>query len=319
MKFISIPKNGSSWRGRLPYSFSTESDEPQDVTVEILNHTTGSLLGTMRLYGVVGGEVDIAPYVRPHVTMEPYETTKPAELMVSPSAISVEVRIGDVVSGARVFFRSEFNYNIVGFLSSKPGSQPMLNGETIRLTLFAISKLEASVTILGDEEFTIKCEAQTYGMPMEFVVPAPSVKDAVGVNITLRCDGKRSLVYTYNFVPRTNSAQRLVWYSANGGVESYLFCHAMHLNYSVSKSEDGICGAGSVDGRVRYRLCSGYELQSEMDRISQLLLSPKLYREVDGVCREVELESRDIEFDTKGLLHTLKLDLREKWEGGKLW
>ena len=61
MKFVSILDNGASWRGRLLYSFTTESDQPQDVTAEILDATTRTLLGSMRLYGVTEGVIDVAP------------------------------------------------------------------------------------------------------------------------------------------------------------------------------------------------------------------------------------------------------------------
>ena len=42
-------------------------------------------------------------------------------------------------------------------------------------------------------------------------------------------------------------------------------------------------------------------------------------REVDGVCRVVDIESKEINYDSKGMLHTISLDLSEEWKGGKLW
>lgn len=319
MKFISIPKNGSSWRERLPYSFTTESQEKQDVTLEIVNSTTGVLLGTMRLYGVTEAEVDIAPYIRQHLSLAPLDTSRQVDLQVSPSAISVMVRVGGVASEARVFFRMGFDYSAVGVLSGAPQSQTILSGETIRLTIFSQLRVEATVTVTGGKGPTVRCEGLTYGMPMELIVPTRLLSGAERVSVMLRCDGKGVIAYTYNVAPRLSTAQRLVWYNAKGGIESYLFDHAMHLNYTVSREDDHATGAKSVDGRVRYRLCSGCELQAEMDRITQLMLSPVVYREVGGICREVAVESREVEFDSKGLLHTLKLDLSEAWKGGKLW
>ena len=93
----------------MPYSFTTESDQPQDVTVEILDATTKILLGSMRLYGVTEGVIDVAPYILPHVSMMPMETVRQADMRVSPSAIGVVVRLEDVESETRVFFRSQFD------------------------------------------------------------------------------------------------------------------------------------------------------------------------------------------------------------------
>ena len=70
---------------------------------------------------------------------------------------------------------------------------------------------------------------------------------------------------------------------------------------------------------MRYRLCSGYELQEVMERVAELMLSPVVCREVDGVCRVVDIESKEINYDSKGMLHTISLDLSEEWKGGKLW
>lgn len=76
----------------------------------------------------------------------------------------------------------------------------------------------------------------------------------------------------------------------------------------------------SVEGYIRYRLCSGYELQAEMERVAELLLSPVIFVEEGGSCREVEVDSRDIAFDNKGMLHSIMLDISEKWKGGgALW
>lgn len=320
MKFVSMPKNGSSWRGRLPYSFSIESDEPQDVTVEILNYVTGDLLGTMRLYGVVDGEVDIAPYVRPHVSMKLVETTELAKLFVSPSSISVIVRIDGIDSEVRVFFRSEFDNSVIGPISSKAETSIVLQGEAIRITLFAKMRIDVTLIFSGRTTSTHRYDTLSHGMPVELVVQTKSVSEFEELSINVRCDAKNLFVFNYTIMQRTGTPQRVVWYNKNGGVESYLFDHAKRLSYEVKRENGCLCDEGCMilDGRVRYRLCSGYELQTEMERVAQLMLSPIVCRESDGMCREVELDSREITFDSKGMLRSMTLDLSEKWEGGEL-
>jgi hypothetical protein len=321
MIFVSIPDNGSSWRDRLLYSFATESEQQQDVEVEILNTTTGSVLGSMRLYGVTQGVVDIAPYVRPHVSMKFMETTRQADLKLSPSAISVVVRINGVESEARVFFRSQFDYDSMGALSTRCEPPVVLEGDTIRMTLFAKSRVEAQVTLNAAKTIAVKCEGQSNGMPMELVIPTKNISQLEGVVVNMRLDGKYTAIFNYAVKPRYGTSQRLVWYNQNGGVDSYTFDHAIRLGYSVERGDGCMCdeGAKRVDGRVRYRLCSGYEQQDVMERVAQLMLSPIVCREVDGICREVAVESREIDFDSKGLLHTISLNLSEKWRGGAPW
>ena len=322
MKFISIPKNGSSWRGRLPYSFTTEGDEPQDVTVEILNYDTGSVLGTMRLYGVVNGEVDIAPYIRPYVSMRFVETSRLAEFSTSLSAIKAMVRIGGVLSEPRVFFRSEFDSSVVGPLSDRVSNPTIIQGESIRMTIFAQVRADVAVSFVGKNGSSYKQEILTRGMPVELVVNTNSVGSIERVNINIRCDNSNIFVLSYTVMQHMGTSQRIVWYNKRGGVESYLFDHAKRLSYDVDRGGRALCDAKclNIDGRVRYRLCSGYEQQADMERVAQLMLSPIVCRGCGSECREVEVESREITFDDKGVLRSITLDLSEKWEGGEsLW
>ena len=147
MRFISIPQNGSSWRGRLPYCFTTESSEPSDVVVEIVDATSSELLGTMRLYGVIEAEVDIAPYIRPHLSLTPIESERQPELVTSPSAIVVVVRVNGEESERRTFFRSKFDATTPAILSNCPTVQNLIYGDAIRLTLYACNDVSVLISV----------------------------------------------------------------------------------------------------------------------------------------------------------------------------
>ena len=322
MRFISIPDNGSSWRGRLPYRFVTDSGEAEDVTVEIFDATTNSLLGAMRLYGVAEAEVDIASYIRPHLSLKPIETARQIELVTSPSAIAVVVRVNGSDSERRVFFRSQFDYTTVGPLSNYVLTQDLLLGNAVRLTLFAQSDISVLATVKGVKSGTLKSLGSTRGMPMELVIPTSQLADVESISLSIRLDNRVSVQYNYVVVANMGGARRLVWYNAIGGVDSFIFDHSRRLAYSVKRTDAHLSmeGSMSVEGYIRYRLCSGYELQAEMERVAELLLSPVIFVEEGGSCREVEVDSRDIAFDNKGMLHSIMLDISEKWKGGgALW
>jgi hypothetical protein len=93
------------------------------------------------------------------------------------------------------------------------------------------------------------------------------------------------------------------------------------LGYSVDVEDVVGCNGEQqrgVDGRVRYRLCSGYESAAMVEHVVELLLSPVVFLEQDGVLRSVMLESREVLFDSKGQLRTLTLEISEAWGGGEL-
>ena len=322
MKFVSLPDNGSSWRGRLLYGFTTEETEPQDVMVEIIDAMSSSRLGAMRLYGVTDAEVDIASYIRPRLSLMPVNVNRRLELISSPSAIAVIVRINGVESETRVFFRSQFDYSAVGPLSSHAMTGEVVFGEAIRLTLFAKSEISVSVTCTGGKGLTMRASEVTHGMPMELIIPTSVSVGVETIHISLRFDNSVSILYNYVVIPNTGKLKRLMWFNSIGGVESFVFDHSKRISYSVERSDMNQCGEGvkSAEGVLKYRLCTGYELPAEMERVAQILLSPVVYREVDGECRRVDILSRDIAFDSKGMLCSIVLDISEKWEGGKaIW
>ena len=151
-------------------------------------------------------------------------------------------------------------------------------------------------------------------MPMELVVPTQRLLGAEMIMLTIRLDGGETYQRDYILLSDVMSARNVLWYNAVGGIDNYIFDHHRRLNYSVNRTDVHICKdeAKSAEGLLRYRLCSGYELETEMERVVQLLLSPVVYAEVDGYCRDVEVESR-------GKLHTITLDVSEKWRGGEVW
>lgn len=306
----------------MPYRFATESAEAEDVMVEILDAPSGELLGAMRLYGVAEAEVDIASYLRPSLSLMPVETTRSIELVSSPSAITVVVRANGVDSEPRTFFRSKFDPTAVGPLSNHAITQELMLGETLRLTIYAQNEISVTANIKGVKSATLRGMGVTNGKPMELVIPTSNLADAESIMVSLRLDGKISVQYNYVVVPNLGGVRRLVWYNSLGGVESYLFDHSKRLGYSVKRTDMHLCmeSAKSVEGYLRYRLCSGYESQTDMERVVRLLLSPMVFAEVGGRCRRVEVDSRDIAFDGRGMMHTIMLDVSEKWEeGGALW
>lgn len=321
MRFISIPQNGSSWRGRLPYCFTTERSEPSDVVVEIVNATSSERLGTMRLYGVTEAEVDIASYIRPHLSLTPIESERQPMLITSPSAIAVVVRVNGEESERRVFFRSKFDATTPAILSNCPTVQNLIFGDAIRLTLYACSDISVVIAVRSPKGTTMKATGVSNGMPMELVMPTQRLFGAEMIMLTIRLDGGEAYRRDYVLVSNAASARNVLWYNAVGGIDNYIFDHHKRLNYSVDRAEVHICKeeAKSAEGLLRYRLCSGYELEAEMERVVQLLLSPVVYAEVDGYCRDVEVESRNVSFDSRGKLHTITLDVSEKWRGGEVW
>lgn len=112
MNFVKLPENGASWAESLCYTIDTESSEPQDLVVEILDRYGGSVIGTKRLYSVTVAEIDIAPYVRSAVSERSTEKCVGRYIVASGNERSVAcgrrgVRAANTLScGDRLFHRA---------------------------------------------------------------------------------------------------------------------------------------------------------------------------------------------------------------------
>ncbi len=323
MRFVYIPDQGASWRERLEYCFTTDSAQPVDVLVEIVDATSSEVIGRMRLYDVTTGRVNIAPYITSRVSLVPLRNNGKVSVYPSPSAIAVIVRVNGVESEKRVFFRSKFNPGVAEMLTAYRTSDEVVLGDVVRLTVHARETLRLTVSYGGASgtrpyDYTVR----TNGFPMEVTVPTRELKEGAEMVVTARYEDGTTQSVRYRVVPRGSSSCRLLWYNPDGGVETYTFCHRIRLGYGVDVRELVECDgkpSRMADGRVEYRLCSGSDSSANLERAARLLLSPVVYKERGEEFMEVTVDSREVAFDSKGQLHVLSLDISEKWKGGELW
>lgn len=323
MRFVYIPNQGASWRERLEYCFSTDTAQPIDVLVEIIDATSSEVIGSMRLYDVTTGRVNIAPYIVSCVSLVPERNNGKVSVHASPSAIAVIVRVNGVESASRVFFRSKFNPGVSEMLTMHRASDEVELGDVVRLTIHARETLRLTVTYDGVSGMRpYDYSVSTKGFPMEITLPTRDLKEGAEMVVTARYEDGTMQSVRYKVVPRGSSSCRLLWYNPNGGVETYAFCHRIRLGYGVDVRELVECdGKPSrlVNGRVEYRLCSGSDSSANLERVARLLLSPVVYKERGVEFMEVTVDSREVAFDSKGQLHALSLDVSEEWKGGELW
>lgn len=323
MKFVSIPNYGASWREALNYSFSTETSEPQDIKVEVVDARSSELLGEMRLYGVTKGVVNIAPYVARRASLLPPTSGEGLVVVQSPSAVAVVVRINGVSSAERIFFRSAFNPDLSRSLSYYNDNQEVEKGDVIRLTLHAKREMWIAVSYsrgvkVQPIDTTIACD----GCPMELMLSTNGLNAGDTISLTIRYDAGSVQGFRFTVMPRRMSSKRLLWYNPYGGVECYTFGHSIRIGYGVEvQSVDECAGEARrcVEGELRYRLCSGQESTTVLERVAELLLSPVVYKCGGAQCEVVDIASREVDYNGKGELHNMTLEVCEEWRGGGLW
>ena len=322
MKFINIPKNGASWSGELLYSFATELDQPSDVQVIVRDADTNEEFGRMRLYSVIGGTVDIAPAVRRKMSHEPPSSATP-QIIPSRAMCRVIVEVEGVSSPTITLFRAVYNPLVHSVLSSMSTECGIASGDTLRFTLNVVKGATITVVELTGlrprQLANLSYSAQS--QVVEAVVPISNLsKEADKVVVTIT-NGIVTDIAEYRVVERTESSRKLLWYNAQGGVESYIFPYSRLLERkadvstirTATKQHSSLTVAQS-----RVRLTSAVLQLREQERLVEILRSPYIFEERSDTILGVELPSRELRYDDHGALKRLSLDIVEEWKGGAL-
>lgn len=312
MKFTSIPENGLSWHGKLLYAFDTEG-EARDVVVVIRDAIHDRQIGSMRLYGVVCAEVDIAPYLRSYMS----QWQLPTESGLSPSraACRVVVEVEGVASAARTLFYGEIDPLQGVALSGVAETRVVRRGDVVRLTLYSPRKLSVHVTDAKLGGVVGHFEVVTSSMPYEFTFSLENIPVGVGMlEVEVRGDGQEIARLRYSIMRFGTTARQVAWRNRRGGVECYTFpvCRTTECSAEVVGSDEP-----RLKGAVMHRrLISGQEPSREMARIAEVICAPAIYE-----CRGLEvvpmrLLTRRLIYGEGGMLKSLELDVEQEWRGG---
>lgn len=313
MKFLSIPKNGASWREPLLYKFTTESIREQDVEVEIIDELSGDSIGTQRLYGVIEAEIDIGPYVRSIIAnMLPYE-----KLALSPSARKIRVRVGDVESESRMFYRAEVDDSVGHVLSSKRQSAVVQRGEAIRLTAFGRNSVNVRVV---DRRTSVRppvAAINTQGMPVEIAIATDSIAgQGVDIAIEVQCDTESVEVFEFRVVDSLSPRCRVAWYNLQGGIECYSYPTMVRRKYQ-SEVIEAACAEVGMPRPCRviatFSLTSAYEPAEQLERLIGVIFSPEVYECCGMGCVPLRLKTRTVDFDDHGGLRRMELSVEKRW------
>ena len=322
MKFTNIPKNGASWSGELLCSFATELADKSDVQVIVRDAETDAELGRLKLYAITEATVDIAPIVRRRVSDEP-QIARASEIIPSLAMCRVIVEVEGVRSPKISLFRADYKPLIHRVLSSMSTGCGIASGDTLRFTLNVVKGATVTVEELTGHKHRhiahLSYNAQS--QVVEVVVPIGNLsKEADRVVVTIT-NGIVTDIAEYRVVERTEGSRKLLWYNANGGIESYTFPYSRLLERkadvstirTATKQHSSLTAAHS-----RVRLTSAVLQLREQERLAEILRSPYIFEERSNAIRSVDLPSRELHYDDHGALKRLSLDIVEEWKGGGL-
>lgn len=323
MNFVSIPKNGSSWQEPLIYSFETEGAIPTDVVVEICDVGASSMLATKSLYGVASGEIDIAPYLRSlcdqHIKLADANSVTNTQM-----ARTISVKINGSESESRLFMPRSIDITKPRILTRFSADSSFAIGDVIAFSVFVPSNLIVVANIVyTSNRQQVHLQFAASNSIVDVVIRTHNLRQNVEfIDLDIHCGGTVVKSLRLSAIEPHPRRRQLLWRNQWGGVESYVFPQSITLARAVDAetlkfaSRDVVMLSGAEQ---RSRLCSAFETEQELERISEIVLSPYVCSAVEGELCEVKLDNRTIEYDAHGNLRQIVLDVTSKWEGGGLW
>lgn len=319
MKFTSIPSNGADWNKPLLYTIETDESDSESVAVDIIDVNTRQSIGSFTIYTSATKSFDIAPYLRSQASIDP--VVQQSGIAISPSAFYVKVVANGVESLPRIYYRAPIDYTISTILSDAVESDEVSAGDIFKLTIYAPKRVVVRVTRYWLSPKVYEYSIDTQSKPVEFSYLFTSTTTQDKFTIEVFCDSVLMKSYSRSCVQSTGT-QTLLWYNPRGGIETYPFPKQTRLccRAEIENLQDGMGAYTRLSGATtRSVLCSAYESEERIKHLAEIILSPRVYTWRGGECQEVRLAKREIEFNNRGQLLSLDIEIEEKWKGGRLW
>lgn len=313
MKLRKISPNFTPLHQGLFFGIESETEEPTDIVVEIIDVTSGEVIAVQQLRSVISAEINIAPYLEQFAEYTPSRgSTRFEDAPIRACAI----RVGEEQSETLLVSINKSLYSEPAVITTMPQHRHIELDETDELLLLieADDRLVATIeTDIGDN-LTI-----AYTTATGAVILAISANDfdsdlhSLDVKIWRNGDHLASLHYTKR--TRHKRECRLAWISMEGSIERYTFPIVAKREL---KSDKLHIGSGN-DRRVvrsslesRLSLISRYEPYATIEAISQVIASPRVWIEQTESSHEAIILTSSVDYDLFGKPTCIALEILEK-------
>ena len=318
MKIDFIPEDYTPVEQGLLFGFSTESDTPIDVEVEIIDADSEEVVAVQILREVVSGVVNIAPYVQRFSEREPLASTITA---CSIKTFELEkarykIRIGDVESAAVVVSPLKRVITAPDMVTDMPLRRRFSNGESDEVIFVVDGPTDVVAYIEADNGNAVSLsKRQAEGAVRLAIASSHFGKGVKHISVEIELDDNLWQRLEYEVVPRRKHAVRLAWESASGSIERYSFpmCYEQRCEVKKQRCEtDSGFEAVAINHIKSIRLLSDYEPRSVISALADIIASPKVWidSKTSGLKR-VEVLSSTEKYNLFGEPDCIELELLE--------
>lgn len=324
MRFMSIPEAFASFQEPLVYAFDTQA-QAHDVEVKIKNAKTNEVIGRKMLYGVTAAEVDIAPYLRQRMVLDLPDTVAECGVVELNQQIDVVVEADGEESEERCYIAAKVNAE-QGWqlLTSQIEHRTMACDEFDMISYFARPEVEVEVVVesFGKSGERVSFTPAKRGQCAVAVTAQGLGEDVDELRVTIKVDGVEQAQVHYDIKPNLKGARRLAWLNEHCAPELYTFpLRKGVLVKAVRRHMESVWGreAAALESENELKLISAYEPKAQIEALTQILSSQKVWLVEGGVLQSVNLLTDRVLPTSCGQMGMIEVDIRAAEEGVRLW
>ncbi len=301
--FINIPSDYSSMWDELIFEYN--STDENDVDLEIYDNKNKQTLGVKKFYSTQSAKINIAPLL--------FETFLPTPEFKSTSGMSIpasgfaniKVGAGDTWADNQIFSYAKSQITPPLIMTSLPSDRILGGGESDSFYVVA----PAGTTM----KYTLLAESLDPNISPSNVTTLSSIDGGVRMvainsdNFNTRydkltlyviIDDETIATLNYSISSSESNGYRMAWVSSMGSIEQYTF----PIISSVVRHNNGA---------VSHSLRSAYGLKAEIEALSEILTSPKVWHINGAECKEIEVLTTEQSIYENGTLGVINIEVRE--------
>ena len=314
MKIEYSPNDYTPVEEGLCFGFSTESEEPTDVEVEVVNADTEEVVAVKLLRQVVSGEVNIAPYVERFSQREPQLVGEGGSSLSQLESVRYKIRIGEVESESVAVSPIRCGFSAPALLTTMPLRRKIFCDGCDEL-LFAVQDNTDVKVIITPNIGAVKSLSYkaVSGVMRLLFTPSELGQDAKRIYVQIKLNAQELCCVEYEVLQRRGRSLCVAWESECGSVERYIFPMTYALRNEVTKQRVGDgnnLNAVAITRSKIVRAMSNYEPRNVVAALSEIIASPKVWFEYDGRWHKVDVVTSEECYNLFGEPDFVELDLR---------
>ncbi len=301
--FINTPNNFASMWGELNFEYSCTDDT--DIVIEIINDVSGDVIAVKKFYSSSSAKINVTPILFNLMLPQPVRAASTSMLLPSSGFPRIRAEVDAEQCSGIYFTYATTDIEAPAMLTTLPTDRLLYSDEcdqiaivapaatTVTYSLYGMAKGSSSEVIISSSFSSSNGGARNLYLNADEYC---QIYDSLRVEFYVDDAVIGSVSYTLS--SELSSGYRLAWISSRGSIEHYTFpfvCDETHQS----------------DGATAKTLRSAYGTAAEVEALSEIISSQKVWRVVGDDYQEVSVLTTEQVIRQDGVLSIANIKILE--------